>query len=47
VGEFVDVDGDTGGYNLQRHFLRECWLLGGIKSDFDRISGLKKVFQVA
>jgi hypothetical protein len=39
VGEVLDVDGDTGGYNLQAAFSTGMLAARSIKSDFDRISG--------
>ncbi|MGZ4928693.1 MAG: NAD(P)/FAD-dependent oxidoreductase [Halobacteriota archaeon] len=39
VGEVLDVDGDTGGYNLQAAFSTGMLAARSIRSDFDRISG--------
>jgi hypothetical protein len=39
VGDVLDVDGDTGGYNLQAAFSTGMLAARSIKSDFDRISG--------
>jgi predicted flavoprotein YhiN len=43
VGEVLDVDGDTGGYNLQAAFSTGMLAARSIKSDFDRISGEQSV----
>ncbi len=39
VGEVLDVDGDTGGYNLQAAFSTGMLAARSIKSDFDRVNG--------
>jgi predicted Rossmann fold flavoprotein len=41
VGEVLDVDGDTGGYNLQAAFSTGMLAARSIKSDFDRIRANK------
>ena len=38
VGEVLDVDGDTGGYNLQAAFSTGMLAARSIKSDFDRVN---------